>query len=312
MTKYGMATQNEPSDLESTPAATDFPSAVHYALYLRPREGWLPIRCLILSRIWWSQVSSLEFETLHCDVLVNILHDDRDWRKYPSLSALRGVLCHRVFHSLARLWKQLDLFEVYEWECQEIAVVFVELLSRGAYSNSYRASTHQSMMSAEEFWVPSLRGVFSVVHHEKSRSFELTSSVDASALAAQHCMTSPSDDFGSGLRNFPHPSITGQVKQGRPWCPKCHKPTHTLETCWKIHGKPADWKPACERRANSVLTDTTSLGQLPSRRNCLRSFRNCLDSRLSHLFYPLLARVMWHIQVLSHLPIHSMICHPLG
>jgi len=31
-------------------------------------------------------------------------------------------------------------------------------------------------------------------------------------------------------------------KKGR--CEHCHKPGHTRETCWKIHGKPSDWKPS--------------------------------------------------------------------
>ncbi|GMP28363.1 hypothetical protein CsSME_00003947 [Camellia sinensis var. sinensis] len=32
-------------------------------------------------------------------------------------------------------------------------------------------------------------------------------------------------------------------KGGRPWCDHCRKPGHSRETCWKIHGKPTDWKP---------------------------------------------------------------------
>jgi len=27
------------------------------------------------------------------------------------------------------------------------------------------------------------------------------------------------------------------------WCDFCKKPYHTKETCWKIYGKPANWKP---------------------------------------------------------------------
>ncbi|RVW78709.1 hypothetical protein CK203_048473 [Vitis vinifera] len=26
------------------------------------------------------------------------------------------------------------------------------------------------------------------------------------------------------------------------WCDFCNKPYHTRETCWKIHGKPTNWK----------------------------------------------------------------------
>ena len=35
-----------------------------------------------------------------------------------------------------------------------------------------------------------------------------------------------------------------KIKKGRPWCGHCRRLGHTHETCWKIHGKPNDWKPA--------------------------------------------------------------------
>ena len=33
-----------------------------------------------------------------------------------------------------------------------------------------------------------------------------------------------------------------QVKE-KVWCNHCTRPSHTKENCWKIHGKPANWKP---------------------------------------------------------------------
>lgn len=33
----------------------------------------------------------------------------------------------------------------------------------------------------------------------------------------------------------------------RVWCDFCNKPRHTRETCWKIHGKPANWKSKAEK-----------------------------------------------------------------
>ena len=27
------------------------------------------------------------------------------------------------------------------------------------------------------------------------------------------------------------------------WCDYCHKPQHTRENCWDLHGKPPHWKP---------------------------------------------------------------------
>ena len=28
----------------------------------------------------------------------------------------------------------------------------------------------------------------------------------------------------------------------RVWCDHCNQPSHTCETCWKLHGKPTGWK----------------------------------------------------------------------
>ena len=31
-------------------------------------------------------------------------------------------------------------------------------------------------------------------------------------------------------------------KDGKLWCDHCERYYHTRETCWKIHGKPPNWK----------------------------------------------------------------------
>lgn len=35
----------------------------------------------------------------------------------------------------------------------------------------------------------------------------------------------------------------GQKHRKRPYCDYCHKKGHTQNSCWRLHGKPADWKP---------------------------------------------------------------------
>ena len=59
----------------------------------------------------------------------------------------------------------------------------------------------------------------------------------------------------------------GYTKSGkpRPQCNHCNKMDHTKETCWKLHGKPTDWKPKAEREAHAhaVATDQANqFGQL--------------------------------------------------
>ncbi|XP_062108063.1 uncharacterized protein LOC133818951 [Humulus lupulus] len=52
------------------------------------------------------------------------------------------------------------------------------------------------------------------------------------------------------------------TRRDRPWCTHCSKVGHTKETCWKIHGKPADWKPRSSIRNNS---DSQALTAAPTK-----------------------------------------------
>ncbi|RVX01148.1 Retrovirus-related Pol polyprotein from transposon TNT 1-94 [Vitis vinifera] len=100
--------------------------------------------------------------------------------------------------------------------------------------------------------LPSLREAFSEVRREESRknlmmgSHQQLNMAESSALKTQF---SPFDN-------------RQKIKGGRPWCDHCRKPRHSRETCWKIHGKPVDWKPRQplekEGRGNHVATDEQS------------------------------------------------------
>ena len=72
-------------------------------------------------------------------------------------------------------------------------------------------------------------------------------------------------------------------KGGRPWCDQCRKSGHSRETCWKIHGKLANWKPSQllekEGRGNHVAIEKQSpqLEASPFNKEQWRYFRNyCL------------------------------------
>ncbi|RVW66271.1 hypothetical protein CK203_065988 [Vitis vinifera] len=59
------------------------------------------------------------------------------------------------------------------------------------------------------------------------------------------------------------------AKKGRSWCDHYRRPGHPKETCWKIHGKPADWKPTRpsidkESHGNLVSIDGNSTPSKPS------------------------------------------------
>ena len=43
-------------------------------------------------------------------------------------------------------------------------------------------------------------------------------------------------------------------KGGRPWCDHCRRPGHRKEICWKLHGKPASWKPRSSAESRGFAT----------------------------------------------------------
>ena len=54
------------------------------------------------------------------------------------------------------------------------------------------------------------------------------------------------------------PRANSQQKKSRPWCEHCRKTGHTKDTCWFLHGKPADAKPprGRENRGNTASFHT--------------------------------------------------------
>ena len=85
--------------------------------------------------------------------------------------------------------------------------------------------------------LPSLQEGFSEVHREERRKKFM--------MGGQH--SSPTLEGSTFAACGSHPQNqqdTLQQRKGRPWCDHCSKPGHTKDTCWKIHDKPADWRPS--------------------------------------------------------------------
>ncbi|RVW94908.1 Retrovirus-related Pol polyprotein from transposon TNT 1-94 [Vitis vinifera] len=102
--------------------------------------------------------------------------------------------------------------------------------------------------------LPSLREAFSEVRREESRKKVMmgskeqpTPTLDGSALAARSFNSSGGD----------------RQKRDRPWCDYYKKPGHYKEACWKLHGKPADWKPK-PRGSTTGIALTASRGGMKS------------------------------------------------
>ena len=99
--------------------------------------------------------------------------------------------------------------------------------------------------------LPSIREVFSKVRREESRKKVMMGESSTVPLA---------ENSSLAARGIQHPNNDNWQRKGRPWCDHYRKPGHTRETCWKIHDKPADWKPPRlapdkESRGNHVTVD---------------------------------------------------------
>ncbi|PON52788.1 hypothetical protein PanWU01x14_206300 [Parasponia andersonii] len=100
----------------------------------------------------------------------------------------------------------------------------------------------------------------------------------------------------------------GNRKNDRPWCDHYQCPGHTKDTCWKIHGKPANWKPKkqydrCHFQAaaeeektekggivfskkqleqlHALITQTQSLGTSQANPSCLIAQKGYYQSALT-------------------------------
>ncbi|KAF5948218.1 hypothetical protein HYC85_014175 [Camellia sinensis] len=78
-------------------------------------------------------------------------------------------------------------------------------------------------------------------------------------MGSQESVTNP-ESSALVVRGNPYNNNDNRPKKGRPWCDHCRRSGHTKDTCWKIHGKPADWKPSRfandkEGRGNLVAVD---------------------------------------------------------
>ncbi|KAL6315942.1 hypothetical protein AAG906_013776 [Vitis piasezkii] len=100
--------------------------------------------------------------------------------------------------------------------------------------------------------LPSLREAFSEVRREESRKNLMMGSHQQLNMAESSALKTQLAPFDNRQK----------IKGGRPWCDHCKKSGHSRETCWKIHGKPVDWKPRQqlekEGRGNHVATDEQS------------------------------------------------------
>ena len=166
----------------------------------------------------------------------------------------------KYFNILIWYWQQLDIIEELVWKYTEDNKQYKKIIKKeriykflfGLDKNLDEARGR--ILSTKP--IPTIRKVFLEIRREESRRKVLGSqtippATEPSALAARGPQFNNNDN---------------QRRKGAPWCEHCRKLGHTKETCWKINGKPADWKPSrpsferdsCNNLAATVETQTST------------------------------------------------------
>ncbi|XP_017413078.1 uncharacterized protein LOC108324648 [Vigna angularis] len=163
------------------------------------------------------------------------------------------------FNSLTRLWQKIDIYDTHSWKCSEDALTYKRVVeTKRVFKflsglNKELDEVRGRIISTKS--LPSLCVAFSVVRHEESRR---------KVMLKEQIVEAPNETSALNSVDSNAFAAKGQIdnrpRKGRPYCDHCCCPGHSRETCWKIHGKPLDWKPfrptgdSSNRTANASVT----------------------------------------------------------
>ncbi|XP_073132836.1 uncharacterized protein [Henckelia pumila] len=140
----------------------------------------------------------------------------------------------QYFSALKKLWHEMDLFTVCKWNDPDDGVLYRKMLAKNRVYD-FLAGLDRSLDEVRGRilgikTLPSIDEVFAEVRREESRKRVMLH-------------TLPSTENTALVTRTPESRSDSHMKNGKPWCERCERPYHTIETCWKIHGKPANWVP---------------------------------------------------------------------
>ena len=101
--------------------------------------------------------------------------------------------------------------------------------------------------------LPSMQEVFSEIRREEGRRIVM--------LGGNPSLTTETESSALVTKGYQE---EGKKDGKRPWCDHCKRPWHTCETCWKIHGKPLNWKKKTVNEGRALQTGALDQGQQSS------------------------------------------------
>ncbi|QHN83700.1 uncharacterized protein DS421_20g706960 [Arachis hypogaea] len=143
----------------------------------------------------------------------------------------------KYFHTLKRVWQDLDHFNNYKWISAADAKHHQQTVKEGRIFQ-FLAGLNVELDEVRDRIIgrailPSIGEVFAEVRREETRrAVMMRKGKTEQTLESNALLVAPAALKSSS--NQKHPSNL--------WCDHCNKSRHTRETCWKIHGKPAHFK----------------------------------------------------------------------
>ena len=97
--------------------------------------------------------------------------------------------------------------------------------------------------------MPSIREVFSEVRREESRRNVMLGKKGLGVAIEGSALVTTGGGYNKAVV-----FLRKSNERPRVWCDFCNKPRHTRENCWKIHGKPANWKgKTCDKPGRAII-----------------------------------------------------------
>ncbi|KAL5820794.1 hypothetical protein ACOSQ3_022676 [Xanthoceras sorbifolium] len=147
----------------------------------------------------------------------------------------------KYFSGLKRLWQDLDMFFDHKWKDAADGVYFQKVLENSrvfkflAGLNVDFDEVRGRIIGRQP--LPSLNEVFAEVRREESRRGVMLGNKNSSSTPVEtSALVSQDISAYKGYTRKPN-------DKPKVWCDHCNKPRHTRDTCCKLHGKPANWKP---------------------------------------------------------------------
>lgn len=171
------------------------------------------------------------------------------------------------------LWQELDLCYDDNWRCTEDSVLFLKR-QENDHVFMFLAGLNKDLDEVRgrvlgKTPLPTLRETFAEIRREEARQ---------GIMMGKTPQSSESEGSALATRN---PDEGKRSDKVIPYCDHCRREWHTRETCWKLKGKPPNWKKKGSRAfqaSNSDQGQQSSSTQLPLTTEQLDKLYKLLES----------------------------------